>query len=122
MNDLMNAIPGALLRKDPTELLELSAQIMAFVNELDPDGSIYTADRIAVMGYDMERPFEDVKDDPNTPENEYQKGLTEAERQRDRKCYSYEVYKNSTNFVTQLRCCGEFLQDAAECLMQNASN
>ena len=102
---LMTAIQGAVRREDPEELMLVAAQVMDVVKQLDPDGSKYKADRTEVMGYDMT-----------------DTSLTEAQKQRVRKCYSYEVYKNTSNIVTQLQCCGEFLQDTAECLMQNASN
>ena len=59
-------------------------------------GSKFWADKVAVMGYDMR----DTK-------------LTKEEKRDLRKCYSYEVYKNSEEFVTLLRITAEYLEDIA---------
>ena len=98
---LLSIVQRAVRSEDIEELTLASKQVMDLVKQLDPDGSKYKADRIAVMGYDMT----DIS-------------LTEAQKQRVRKCYSYEVYKNTSNIVTQLQCCAEFLQSAADCLGQ----
>jgi hypothetical protein len=100
---LMTLVQTAVRSEDIEELTLACQQVFDLVKQLDPDGSKYKADRIAVMGYDMT----DIS-------------LTENQKQRVRKCYSYEVYKNTSNIVTQLQCCAEFLQDAAECLGQPA--
>ena len=104
-NAALALVKEALRSEDPEELTAASQQILALVKELDPNGEIYKADRIKVMGYDMT-----------------DTALTKEQKDRARKCYSYEVYKNTEEIVTQLQCCGEFLQDASKCLMQNALN
>ena len=39
--------------------------------------------------------------------------LTKAEKKKIRKCFSYEVYKNTDKVATQLKCMVDFLEDAA---------
>jgi hypothetical protein len=41
------------------------------------------------------------------------KSLTKAAKDKARKCFSYEVYKNTDLLVTQLKCMVGFLEDAA---------
>ena len=93
---LLAKIEAALLSDDPAELAAAAEAVKALADTLDPDGSIFAADRIAVMGYDMA-----------------DTSLTKAEKKKLRKCFSYEVYKNTSNLVTQLRCAEDFLSDAA---------
>ena len=68
----------------------------ATAKELDPTGELFIADRIEVMGYDMT-----------------DTSLTKAEKKKVRKCFSYEVYKNTEQLATQLKCMADFLEDAA---------
>ena len=63
--------------------------------ELDPTGEIFKKDRTEVMGYDMA-----------------DTSLTKAEKKQIRKCFSYEVYKNTTKLETQLKCMVDLLEDA----------
>ena len=65
-------------------------------------GDTFRADRTAVMGYDME----------NT-------SLSKADRKQLRKCFSYEVYKNTKNIVSQFKCMSDLLDDAARCFTGN---
>ena len=39
--------------------------------------------------------------------------LTKAQKKKIRKCFSYEVYKNTDKVATQLKCMVDFLEDAA---------
>ena len=64
--------------------------------ELDPNGSRFLADRTEVMGYDMT-----------------DTSLTKNQKKKMRNCFSYEVYKNTTQLATQLKCMVGFLEDAA---------
>ncbi len=49
----------------------------------DPDGSLFKADRIKTMGYDMEDTT-----------------LTKEDKKKQRReCFSYEVYKNTSGAV-----------------------
>ena len=93
---LLAQIESALLSDDAAELAEAAKAVGELVKTLDPDGSIFAADRTAVMGYDMN-----------------DTSLTKAEKKKLRKCFSYEVYKNTSNLVTQLKCAEDFLSDAA---------
>ena len=49
-----------------------------------------------VMGYDMT-----------------DTSLTKADKKKIRKCFSYEVYKNTDELATQFKCMVGFLEDAA---------
>lgn len=49
------------------------------------------------MGYDMEDTT-----------------LTKEDKKKQRKCFSYEVYKNTSELYTQLKCCADFLDDIIE--------
>ena len=93
---LLVQIESALLSDDAAELAEAAKAVGELAKMLDPDGSIFAADRTAVMGYDMN-----------------DASLTKAEKKKLRKCFSYEVYKNTSNLVTQLKCAEDFLSDAA---------
>ena len=68
----------------------------ALYDQLDPDGSKFIADRTEVMGYDMT-----------------DTSLTKADKKKIRKCFSYEVYANTEQLATQLKCMVDFLEDAA---------
>ena len=37
--------------------------------------------------------------------------LTKAEKKKVRKCFSYEVYKNTSEIITQFKCLADFLDD-----------
>ena len=94
--DLMTQVERAAKSDDAVEL-ELAAEaVEALYKKLDPDGSIFLADREAVMGYDMT-----------------DTSLTKNEKKKLRNCFSYEVYKNTDKLVTQLKCLVDFLDDAA---------
>ena len=94
--DLMKQVESAARSDDAAELAIAAEDVQALYNKLDPDGSKFEADRIKVMGYDM------------TDNN-----LTKAAKDKARKCFSYEVYKNTDLLVTQLKCLVGFLEDAA---------
>ena len=94
--DLMTQVERAAKSDDAVEL-ELAAEaVETLYKQLDPDGSIFVADRIEVMGYDMT-----------------DTSLTKNEKKKLRNCFSYEVYKNTDKLVTQLKCLVDFLEDAA---------
>ena len=95
---LVAVIKSAIKSDDKAELNEAVAKTLALYKKLDPKGEIYVADRNAVMGYDMT-----------------DTSLTKGQKNKVRKCYSYEVYKNTDELVTLLFCSAEFLQDAADC-------
>ena len=76
------------LKLDPTAKINEKGELEA--------GEIFLADRTEVMGYDM----------TDTT-------LTKADKKKIRKCYSYEVYKNTDNLATQFKCMVDFLEDAA---------
>ena len=93
-DDLLAQIDRAIKADNEAGLMAaLEAANAAYV-ELDPDGSKYTTDKIKVMGYDMTDAT-----------------LTKDQKRKIRKCFAYEVYKNSDEFCTQLKCCVDFLQD-----------
>ncbi len=94
---LIATIKNAIKSDDKAALNEAAAKTMELYTKLDPNGDIYVADRNAVMGYDMT-----------------DTSLTKDQKRKARKCYSYEVYKNSDELVTLLRCAAEFLEDAAD--------
>ncbi len=93
---LAEAARTASRSDDAAELTATAAAVLTLYQSLDPDGSRFIADRNAVMGYDM---------DDTT--------LTKAEKKKLRNCFSYEVYKNTDEVVTQLKCMVTFLEDAA---------
>ena len=76
------------LKLDPTAKVNEKGELEA--------GEIFLADRTEVMGYDM----------TDTT-------LTKADKKKIRKCFSYEVYKNTDNLTTQFKCMVDFLEDAA---------
>ncbi len=93
--DLMLQVEKATRSDDAAELAVAAQAVQALYEKLDPDGSKFLADRTAVMGYDMT-----------------DTSLTKAEKKKVRKCYSYEVYKNTDLLATQLKCMVNFLEDA----------
>ena len=93
---LLKQIEKATRSDDEAELSAAAEAAMALYKQLDPDGSKFVADRNEVMGYDMT-----------------DTSLTKAEKKKIRKCFSYEVYKNTDKVVTQLKCMVDFLEDAA---------
>ena len=93
---LMDEILHALKSDDKATINEVAAKVRALYESLDPDGTIYAADKTQVMGYDMNDTT-----------------LTKDQKRRARKCYSYEVYKHTSKLETQLRCAADFLDDAA---------
>ena len=94
--DLMVQIEKATRSDDAAELAFAAEAVQALYDKLDPTGELFIADRIEVMGYDMT-----------------DTSLTKAEKQKIRNCFSYEVYKNTELFETQLKCMIGLLQDAA---------
>ncbi len=104
---LLSQIAKAITSDDKAQVNEAAAaawaEYMALDTDYDPTatkpsetGSKFWADKVEVMGYDMR----DTK-------------LTKEEKREMRKCYSYEVYKNSEEFVTLLRITAEYLDDIA---------
>ncbi len=93
---LVAQIEKATRSDDAAELAFAAEAAKALYEKLDPDGSKFIADRTEVMGYDMT----DVS-------------LTKDEKKKIRKCFSYEVYKNTANLATQFKCMVDFLEDAA---------
>ncbi len=93
---LLTRIEDASRSDDAAELAAVAHEVRALYQSLDPDGSKFVADRNEVMGYDM--------DDTS---------LTKAQKKKLRNCFSYEVYKKTKQFETQLKCMVDFLDDAA---------
>lgn len=93
---LMIQIEQAVKSDDKATINEAAAAVRALCEQLDPTEEIYKADKIKVMGYDMT-----------------DTSLTKADKQKLRNCYSYEVYRNTSELVTMLRCTADFLDDAA---------
>ena len=93
---LMDQIERATRSDDSAELAAAAEAAKALYEKLDPDGSKFIADRTEVMGYDMT-----------------DTSLTKAEKKKIRKCFSYEVYKNTEQLYTQLKCMVDLLEDAA---------
>ncbi len=94
--DLMLQIERAVRSDDAAELTIAAEAAAALYEQLDPTGELFLADREEVMGYDMT-----------------DTSLTKAEKKKLRKCFSYEVYKNTNELATQLKCVVDFLNDAA---------
>ena len=93
---LLEQVEKATRSDDAAELAFAAEAVLEIYNQLDPDGSKFVADRTEVMGYDMT-----------------DTSLTKAEKKKIRKCFSYEVYKNTNEVFTQLKCMVDFLEDAA---------
>ena len=83
--DVQAQIDEAVKSDDAAELAVAAEAAKALYEKLDPDGSKFIADRTEVMGYDMT-----------------DTSLTKAEKKKIRKCFSYEVYKNTEQLATQL--------------------
>ena len=96
--DLMLQVEKATRSDDAAELAAAAQAVLALYEKLDPDGSKFLADRTAVMGYDMT-----------------DNSLTKTQKEKARKCFSYEVYKNTNLLETQLKCLVNFLEDAVRC-------
>ncbi len=96
MEALITQARDASRSDDAAELKVAADAIRALYESRDPDGSAFVADRNKVMGYDM--------DDTS---------LTKAEKKKLRNCFSYELYKNTSELTTQLKCMVDFLEDAA---------
>lgn len=93
---LMVQIEKAVKSDDAAELAIAAEAALALYEKLDPTGEIFLQDRTKVMGYDMN-----------------DTSLTKADKKKLRKCFSYEVYKNTEELATQLKCMVSFLEDAA---------
>ena len=92
---LLEQIEKATRSDDAAELAIAAEAVREIYAQLDPDGSKFLADRNEVMGYDMT-----------------DTSLTKAQKKKIRKCFSYEVYKNTDQVATQLKCMVDFLEDA----------
>ncbi len=93
---LLKQIESAVKSDDAAELSLAAQAVKALYDKLDPTGETFRKDRIDVMGYDM----------ADTT-------LTKNQKKSLRKCFSYEVYRNTKQLETQLRCMVDFLEDAA---------
>ncbi len=100
--DLIERIKAASRSDDAAELKFMAEEVKALYDQLDPDGTKFKNDRTAVMGYDMT-----------------DTSLDKAEKKKLRKCFSYEVYKNTKQLETQLKCMVDFLEDAARLTPEN---
>ena len=96
-NALMLQVQAAVRSDDAAELKVAADAVRAAYTALDPDGTKFVADRNAVMGYDMD-----------------DKSLDKATKKSLRNCFSYEVYENTNQLYTQLKCLADFLDDAAK--------
>ncbi|MBE6585442.1 MAG: extracellular solute-binding protein [Ruminococcaceae bacterium] len=94
---LVARIDKALRSDDKATLKAATEAVKAAYDALDPTGDIFYNDRNEVMGYDMR-----------------DTSLTKDQKRKMRKCYSYEVYKNTDKTETLLRCTYDFLSDATE--------
>ena len=92
---LMKRIEAAIRSDDSAELAAAMNAVQKLYEQLDPTGELFIADRIKVMGYDMS-----------------DTSLTKAQKKKVRKCFSYEVYKNTDELYSQLKCTVDFLSDA----------
>ena len=93
---LLAQVEAAIKSENVATLMAAEEAVRAAYNQLDPDGSKFLEDRTNVMGYDM----------TDTT-------LTKDQKKKVRKCFSYEVYKNTSSLTTQLKCTADFLSDAA---------
>ena len=93
---LIKQVERAIRSDDVLELQAASAAVKELYDKLDPTGELFLADRTKVMGYDMT-----------------DTSLTKAQKKKIRNCFSYEVYKNTDQLYTQLKCLITFLDDAA---------
>ena len=91
---LLTQVENAIRSENQAALITAAAAVRELYGKLDPDGSKFVEDRNATMGYDM--------DDTS---------LTKAEKKKVRKCFSYEVYKNTSEIITQFKCLADFLDD-----------
>ena len=94
---LMLQVQAAARSDDAADLKVAADAVRAAYAALDPDGTKFVADRNKVMGYDMT-----------------DKSLDKAAKKSLRKCFSYEVYENTDQLYTQLKCLADFLDDAAK--------
>ncbi len=94
---LLDQIASAVKSDNAAKLMAARDAVREAYAALDPDGSLFKADRIKTMGYDMEDTT-----------------LTKEDKKKQRKCFSYEVYKNTSELYTQLKCCADFLDDIIE--------
>ncbi len=94
---LLDQIAAAVASDNAAKLMAARDAVKEAYDALDPDGSLFKADRIKTMGYDMEDTT-----------------LTKDEKKKLRKCFSYEVYKNTSELYTQFKCCVDFLDDIIE--------
>ncbi len=102
LDALLTQVTDASRSDDAAELKVAADAVRALYESRDPDGKAFVEDRNAVMGYDM--------DDTS---------LTKAQKKKLRKCFSYELYKNTEELTTQLKCMVDFLEDAARLTPEN---
>ncbi len=101
-DELMLMVQMAVRSNDAVELELAADAVRAAYEALDSDGEKFKADRNKVMGYDMT-----------------DTSLDKAAKKKLRKCFSYEVYKNTKELYTQFKCLADFLDEAAS-LIPNA--
>ena len=99
---LVAQIEKATRSDDAAALVAAANAALELYKQLDPTGEIFLADRTKVMGYDMS-----------------DTSLTKAQKRKLRNCFSYEVYKNTSELATQFYYAVEFLQDAARLTPEN---
>ncbi len=99
---LMLQVQAAARSDDAAELKVAADAVRAAYEALDPDGTKFIADRNKVMGYDMT-----------------DTSLSKADKKKVRKCFSYEVYMNTSELYTQLKCLADFLDKAAALTPEN---
>lgn len=91
---LMEQVLAALRGEDEVEIGVAQKAVQAAYEGIENHESIYNNDRIEIMGYDSN-----------------DRSLTKAEREKVRKCFIYEVYKETENNVTRLYFMADFLSD-----------
>ena len=91
---LMDQVHSALRSENTVQINAAMEAVKAAYEGIDDYEAIYNNDRIAVMGYDSN-----------------DRTLTKQEREDARKCFIYELYKETDNEVTRLYYLAEFLSD-----------
>ncbi len=91
---LMDQVFSALRSEDDVEINVAMEAVKAAYEGIADYETIYNNDRIAVMGYDAN-----------------DRTLSKEAREKARKCFIYELYKETDNEVTRLYCLADFLSD-----------
>lgn len=94
---LLDEVAAAVRSDNMAALLMALDHVLEEYNRMDPDGSKFLSDRTKTMGYDMT-----------------DASLTKDEKRKIRKCFSYEVYRNTSELTTQFKCLADFLTDVSE--------